>query len=187
MLDHIRIASYCLVEIAFREIHTLCQLPVQLSSTKMTESPLKNLYDQRQRAAAHISVPRREHHSHLANESILVHRPAFLALRIQRRLCPHFLDILQHHVAMPIKRLYTCQQFAIVPTRDEDLIVISNSGLQDRERASSELVGFDLGDFVFGQLVARLREELSILVLARSITRRMIRPDILYLDVCHIE
>ena len=46
-------------------------------------------------------------HSHLANEAVLVHPLALLALCVPGKFGPHLLDILEHHVAMSVKGLDT--------------------------------------------------------------------------------
>jgi len=48
---------------------------------------------------------------HLANESILVHGLLVLSLRHFR---PHLLHVLQDHITMPIKGLYTSQKLLVV-------------------------------------------------------------------------
>ena len=85
----------------------------------------------------------------LADEAILVHGPAFLARRQPRRLRPHLLDILEDHVAVPVKGLDAREQLAVVAAGDEHLRVRPDGRLQDRERAGGEFVFFELGDFVF--------------------------------------
>lgn len=42
------------------------------------------------------------------------------------------------------------------------MVVIANGGLQDGKRSSGEFVLLDLQDFVLGQLVARLGQELPV-------------------------
>lgn len=125
---------------------------------------------------------------HLANEPVLVHRPPLLAARRPRRLRPHLLDILEHHVAVPVEGLDARQQLAVVADRDEHLRVRPHRRLEDRERAGGELVLLELGDLVLAgkrlgmflqrrggrecpgvaggrgrvrELVSRLREEFS--------------------------
>ena len=51
---------------------------------------------------------------HLADKAVLVDGAAQLALGIARRLGPHLLDVLQHHVAMPVKGLDAGEQLAVV-------------------------------------------------------------------------
>jgi len=50
---------------------------------------------------------------------------------------------------VPIKRLHTRQQLAVVAAGYQDLGVRADGGLQDRERTGCEFVFFDLRDFVF--------------------------------------
>lgn len=69
---------------------------------------------------------------HLTNESVLIDRSALLPVGQPRCLRPHLLDIFQHHVAMSVKGLDTCEELAVVATRDEDLGVAAYSGLKDR-------------------------------------------------------
>lgn len=85
---------------------------------------------------------------HLANKAVLVHWPALLAVGQPRRLSPHLLDVLEHHVAVSVKGLDTRQQLAVVADRNQDLRVAAHRRLQDGERAGAELVLFELGDFV---------------------------------------
>ena len=51
---------------------------------------------------------------HLADKSVFVYRPTLLPSRRLRRLCPHLLDILEHHVAMPIKGFDARQKFPVI-------------------------------------------------------------------------
>jgi hypothetical protein len=53
---------------------------------------------------------------HFADEPILVDGSALFALSIPRCLGPHLLDVLQHHVAMSVKRLDSRKQLAVVAT-----------------------------------------------------------------------
>ena len=85
---------------------------------------------------------------HLADKPVLVHRPPLLPARRPRRLRPHLLDVLEHHVAVPVKGLDARQQLAVVADRDEDLGVRPHRRLEDRERAGRELVFLELGDLV---------------------------------------
>lgn len=91
--------------------------------------------------------------SHLANEPVLVHWSALFPIRQSRRLRPHLLDVLEHHVAVPVEGLDAREELAIVADGDEDLGVRSDGRLEDREGARRELVLFELGDFV---LAARM-------------------------------
>lgn len=98
--------------------------------------------------------------SHLANKPVLVHRPALLAGACPRRLCPHLLDILQHHVAVAIESLDTREQLAVVAARDQNLGVRSHGRLEDGEGARGELMLFELRDLVLaGEILARPGKE----------------------------
>jgi hypothetical protein len=68
---------------------------------------------------------------HFADESVFVDSPAFLSGGQSRGLGPHFLHILQHHVAVAIEGFDTRQEFAIVATGDEDLGARAHGGLKD--------------------------------------------------------
>lgn len=50
-----------------------------------------------------------------------------------------FLGMVDAHVAVPVKRLDACQQFAVRADADEDLRVGADSRLEDRQRAVAEL------------------------------------------------
>ena len=79
---------------------------------------------------------------HLADESVLVDRPALLPAGKLGRLGPHLLDILQDHVAVPVECLHPRQQLPVVPYRDQDLGVASDGGLEDREGPRGEFICF---------------------------------------------
>lgn len=66
---------------------------------------------------------------HFADESVFVNRPTLLSVCKPWRLCPDFLDVLKHHVAVPVEGLNTGQQLAIVADRNQDLPVRSYSRL----------------------------------------------------------
>jgi hypothetical protein len=83
---------------------------------------------------------------HLADESVLVHTLALVALGL---LGPHLLYVLQHHVAVSVKSLDTGQQLPVITAGDQDLGVCAGSGLQKREGAGGELVLFDESDLIF--------------------------------------
>jgi hypothetical protein len=103
-------------------------------------------------------------HLHLANEAVLVHRPPLLAPGRLGHLGPHLLHVLEHHVAVAVKRLDARQQLPVVAHGDEDLGVRPHGSLEDRERARGELVLFDLGDLVFPMVTSgfhRFREKRS--------------------------
>jgi hypothetical protein len=84
-----------------------------------------------------------------ANEAVAVDRLALLSVRIPRRLAPHLLDILQHHVAVAVEGLDAREQFAVVARRDQDLGVVAHGRLEEREGAGGEFVGFEEGELVF--------------------------------------
>lgn len=86
-------------------------------------------------------------HSHLANKPILIHRSSLLSSGKSRYFRPHFLHILQHHVAMSVEGLDTCEQLAVVAAGNQDLGVRADGSLEDGERAGGELVLLELGDF----------------------------------------
>ena len=69
--------------------------------------------------------------SHLTDKPILIDRPPLLALRIPRRLRPHLLHVLQHHVGVAVEGLDAREQFAVVAARDQDLGVRADGGLED--------------------------------------------------------
>lgn len=50
---------------------------------------------------------------------------------------------------MPIKSLDTCEQFAVVAAGDQNLCVLSDGGLKERQRAGSELVGLEDANLIF--------------------------------------
>lgn len=78
--------------------------------------------------------------SHLTDKAILIHRPSLLPTRQPRRLRPHLLHILKHHVAVAIESLDARQQLAVVAARDQHLRVRAHCRLQNRERAAGEFV-----------------------------------------------
>lgn len=80
---------------------------------------------------------------HFTDESVLVHRSPLRPIRFPRRLRPHLLHVLQHHVAMSVKGFDAREQFAIVPAADQDLRVVSDGGLEKRQRTVGEFVGFE--------------------------------------------
>lgn len=115
----------------------------QLSKTRITESPRRNLTQRKMRA---ISIGQiaglggRGRDVHLAHETILVHTLPLAALGL---LSPHLLDILQHHVAVSVKGLDAGQQLAVVAAGDQDLGVRAGGGLQKGQRAGGELMFLD--------------------------------------------
>ena len=85
---------------------------------------------------------RQKHQNHavsaqeeFADEAVAVDGLALLSIRVPGRLAPHFLDVLQNHVAVTIEGLDTREQFAVVAGRNEDLGVVAHGGLEERERA----------------------------------------------------
>lgn len=57
-----------------------------------------------------------------------------------RDLGPHFLDILKHHIRVPVKSLDTRQQLFIIPQRDKHLRMITHRLLQDGKRTLRNLI-----------------------------------------------
>jgi hypothetical protein len=55
----------------------------------------------------------------------------------------HLFNILQYHIRMPIKRFHPRQQLLVVPQTNQDLTLIPNCLLEDRE--------WSLRDFIFLQ------------------------------------
>lgn len=55
---------------------------------------------------------------------------------------------------MTIESFAPRKEFAVVSTRYEDLCVVSNSGLEKRQRPLREFVGFEEVNFEFGEVVA---------------------------------
>jgi hypothetical protein len=120
----------------------------------MTESPLRNLQVEK------VSVEWCDWtwygYAHLADEAILVDTSALLSLTVSREFCPHFLDILKDHVAMSVECFYAGEEFAVVATRDDDLVVVADGGLEDGEGTSSEFMLFDASNLVLAvQSVSR--------------------------------
>ena len=58
---------------------------------------------------------------HLGNEPTLVDGRAFLPLA--RHLGPNLLNVLHHHVHVPVEGLHLPQQFLVVAQSDQDLVV----------------------------------------------------------------
>lgn len=99
----------------------------------MTESPLKNLYGYQPRPSttSPSSALQRPVYSHLANKPVLVHGLSLTTTRQLRRLRPHLLDVLEHHVAVSVESLDAREQLAVVPARDQDLRMHAHRGLED--------------------------------------------------------
>lgn len=83
-----------------------------------------------------------ENNTHLADKPILIDGSSLLTTRYSWDFCPHFLDILQHHIAMPVEGFDSRQELAVVATRDENLGVRTDSGLKDRQGPGGEFVFF---------------------------------------------
>lgn len=49
---------------------------------------------------------------------------------------------------MSVECFYAGEEFAVVATRDDDLVVVADSGLKDGERTGSKLVLFDASNLV---------------------------------------
>lgn len=103
---------------------------------------------------------------HLADEAILVDTLAFTALGL---LCPHFLDVLQHHVAVAIERLHASEQATVATAGDQDLGVCASGGLEEGEGASCELMFLDEGDLVFSKLTLGLVKQVLDLWVGRHV------------------
>jgi hypothetical protein len=57
---------------------------------------------------------------------------------------------------MSVKCFYAGEEFAVVATRDDDLVVVADSGLEDGEGTSSEFMLFDASNLVLAmQSVSR--------------------------------
>lgn len=66
---------------------------------------------------------------HLADKAVLVDHASLLAICCSRSFTPHLLHILEHHVAMAVKRLHSSEQFSVIATRNQDLCMLSDGGL----------------------------------------------------------
>lgn len=89
---------------------------------------------------------------HLRDEAVLVHRlHLLLALAGTRHLSPHLLDVLQDHVAMPVKGFDASQQLLVVSAVDQHLRVVLHGLGEHREWSSVELLLFLLGQLFRGQ------------------------------------
>ena len=59
---------------------------------------------------------------HFGDEAVAVDgRRLLLALTSLRNLRPHLLDVLEHHVAVPVKGFHAPKQLLVVPAVDEHL------------------------------------------------------------------
>jgi len=52
---------------------------------------------------------------------------------------------------VPIESLHSTQQLLVVPEGDEDLSVVSNRSLEDRERSLGNLILLELTDLLVGK------------------------------------
>merc|ERR1719421_2467418 len=75
----------------------------------------------------------------LADESVLVHWLRFL-LPSMWCLCPHLTYVLKHHVGMAVEGLDTSEDLPVVAAVDENLRVVLDALLQNRERTDIEVV-----------------------------------------------
>jgi hypothetical protein len=153
-------------------------------------------------SAAHVSAHLRKEDQHhavateeeFADEAVAVDGLALLSIRVPGSLAPHFLHVLQDHVAVAIEGFDACEQFAIVAGGNEDLGVVAHGGLEEGERARGEFVGFEDADFVFAgricewglmvypdaicdvrELVSGLAQEFPVRLLATSAERMSAR------------
>lgn len=69
--------------------------------------------------------------SHLADKPILVDWLSLLSICEPRGFCPHFLHILENHVAMPVECLDSGKEFPSAADRHKYLIMASYGGLKD--------------------------------------------------------
>lgn len=149
----------------------------------MTVSPLKNLF--RVSPVFHYYrtfsctttfrstlSPQNIIHSHLTNKPILINRSPPLSARQLRRLGPHLLHILQHHVAVAVKSLDARQQLAVVAARDEDLGVRAHGGLEDGERTGCEFMLLEGRDFELAGVLLVFVHAIQSPVEERTIKRR---------------
>ena len=95
-------------------------------------------------------------YAHLADEAVLVDTSALLALAVSGEFCPHLLDILKDHVAMSVECFYAGEEFAVVATRDDDLVVVADGGLEDGEGTSGEFMLFDTSNLVLAIQIVSL-------------------------------
>ncbi len=79
------------------------------------------------------SVPENEH-DRVATENILEMKRSLLTASCPCpwHLCPHLLDVLQHHVGVTVESFDSCEQLLVVAKGDEDLCVVANGLLEDR-------------------------------------------------------
>lgn len=86
---------------------------------------------------------------HLADEPVLVHWAALLAIRQSWNFRPHLLDVLQNHVAVSVEGFDAREHFAVVAAGNQDLRMVAHGGLEERQRTRSEFVGFEEADLIF--------------------------------------
>lgn len=94
----------------------------------------------------------KEEHSHLADKSILIHRPSLATVGQPGGLSPHLLNILKNHVAVAVKGLDASEQLAVVADGDQDLDVGADGSLQDGQGTGRELVLLELGNLILAVL-----------------------------------
>ena len=68
-----------------------------------------------------IVLKNEENNTHLANKSVFIDWSSLFTTRYPWDFCPHFLDILQNHITMPVEGFDSRQELAVVATRDENL------------------------------------------------------------------
>lgn len=110
------------------------------------------------------SVPEHQHdrvatQKHLGDEAVLVDRLLSLALG---HLCPHLLDVLQHHVRVTVECFDSCEELLVVSKGDEDLCVVADGLLEDREGTLGDLVLFELADLGLVQFGLRYVDVLTV-------------------------
>ena len=86
---------------------------------------------------------------HLGDEPILINRLLSLPLR---HLCPHLLDVFEHHVGVTFKSFYASKELFVVAKGDEDLCVVTDGLLEDGEGALRDFVLLELADLGLVQL-----------------------------------
>lgn len=87
----------------------------------------------------------RPEHIHLADEAILVNALALAALGL---LGPHLLHVLENHVEVSVKSLDTGQELAVVTAGNQDLGVAAACGVEEGQRAGSELELLNLSNLI---------------------------------------
>lgn len=107
----------------------------------MTESPRRNLCPLA-RVQKQIEIV----DAHLAHETILVNPLPLIPLGLLR---PHLLHVLQHHVAVTVKRLDPREELAVVPARDQNLGVGACCGLQEGQGTRGHFMFLHESDLIF--------------------------------------